>query len=68
MKLDQAIEEQVSRYTNEETQNTPLANEELRNLLQAFISLINAYLQRVGETPTEERTWPKVSDTFGSVA
>lgn len=65
-KLKDAMQEQINRMTEEE-QTAPVSNTELKNLLEAFVSLINAYLQRVGGSEEEPgKKWPRVSDTFGS--
>jgi len=65
MNLDQAIGEQITRLSDSEKPEEPKPDTELQNLLQAFVSLINAYLQRLGGPP--ESPQPKVSDTFGSL-
>jgi len=61
--LDKVMAEQVTRMSNITDEPKPLPDTELQNLLKAFISLINAYLQRLGGSPPP----PKVSDTFGSM-
>ena len=66
-KLKDAIQEQINRMTEEE-QSNPQSNAEIKNLLEAFVSLINAYLQRIGSSDDEPgKKWPRVSDTFGSL-
>jgi len=69
MKLDDAISSQIVRMAfDESVQKMNTEDTELRSLLQAFISLISAYLQRLGETSQiRESPQPKVSDTFGSL-
>jgi len=63
MNLDQAIGEQITRLSESVKPEEPKPDTEMQNLLQAFVSLINAYLQRLGGPPSQ----PKVSDTFGSL-
>ena len=66
-KLKDAMQEQLNRMTEEE-QSNPQSNTEIKNILEAFVSLINAYLQRVGSSDEESgKKWPRVSDTFGSL-
>lgn len=62
--LNEAIKDQIvnTLQRNEPADNSsPAVNDEVNNLLQAFIALINAYLQRVSE-PT-----PPASRTFGTL-
>jgi len=69
MKLKDAMQEQINRMSADEITETP-PNTEIKNLLEAFVSLINAYLQRIGgsDNVDEEpgKKWPQVSKTFAS--
>ena len=55
MKLDEAIEQQIVRFSDDEEPTTP-NDAEVRNLLQAFISLITAYLGRLDGSDSSGRT------------
>lgn len=65
MKLDEAIGEQIVRFQNDEKPKVSNDNE-IRNLLQAFVSLIQAYLKRVSGTPHTEPSG-RSSNFFGSI-
>ena len=66
MKLKDAMQEQINRMSVDEIPETP-PNTEIKNLLEAFVSLINAYLQRIGGSDEEPgKKWPQVSKTFAS--
>ena len=62
MKLEDALNTQLSRFSEDETvEDTD--DFEARNLLQAFYYFIKAYLRRFGSF---KDSFPKSSDTFGS--
>jgi len=60
MKLNDAIQEQMNRMSEEPV--VPSDNTEIKSLLEAFISVIHAYLKRLGSSDEHQ-----VSDTFGSL-
>ena len=67
--LNKAIEAQITDTLerDEEHFTTPLPpTTEIQSLLQAFVSLLNAYLQRVNDIPAKGES--RVSDTFGTNA
>ena len=69
MKLSEAIAEQVIRTTKSEPEAFS-QDSEVKDILQAFVYLINAYLKRLEEPDISDipkRGFPsRVSDTFAS--
>jgi len=67
VKLDEAIGQQIVRFTNSEEPKILSNDDEVRNLLNAFVSLINAYLKRLGGVSQEPHPEGRSPDLIASM-